>query len=95
MNLKHFTHGIHQLDTIILGGVVARRNHEPNSLTIEFTRPQRSQESNPKDDRIEQICLHAELKKNPISLIHVVVIGVEATEPPAYEGFQLTPAVPY
>lgn len=58
--LEHLTHGVHDLDTIVGGGVVAGRDHDTDGLAIELATPQGCEKPDAKGDTLEQVGLHTE-----------------------------------
>jgi hypothetical protein len=48
-------HRIYKLDTIVLGRIMARSNHQANGLAIEFPRTEGCEKTDTKDDGIEEI----------------------------------------
>jgi hypothetical protein len=48
-------HRLHQLDAIVLWGVVRRRDHNADVFAVQLARPQSCNETNAGQDRIEDI----------------------------------------
>lgn len=52
-------HGVNQLDTVVLRGVVARGHHNTNPLSTELLRTQTGKKTHGKNDSVEQVTIQA------------------------------------
>ena len=58
--LKHLTHGVDDLDSIVGGGIVAGGDHDTDGLAAELSAAKRGKETDAEGDAVEEIGLHTE-----------------------------------
>lgn len=98
-------HWIHQLDSIVLSGIVAGGNHNPDNLPHHTSGAQFCKKSHAEDNRVQERPAHpphqhpktpqSPRSKQQYSRLHSKLPIYHQQSTIKYEGVQLTPAVPY
>ena len=73
-------HRVHELDTVVLGRVVARGDHDTNGLAIELPRAQGSQQADTIDDGVQKVPVVLRAESAPRSNALTARLGRDAAE---------------